>query len=161
MAILQDWFYRLRNFFRTHAQLRLEVEAMRSQLALFNNQVIDGKRPKPVITDSFRKRWVFFSQKLDLWKSALILVKPETVLHWHKRAFKCYWRRKSRGRPHTSIQTIALIKRIHRENPLLSPEKIYERMLDMNIADAPSPNIIAKYIHKPKRKPPSDRQQQS
>ncbi|TCX51734.1 MULTISPECIES: integrase core domain-containing protein [unclassified Dehalobacter] len=44
--------------------------------------------------------------------------------------------------------TIALIKRIHWENPLISPEKIHERLVNLGISDAPVPNTIAKYIGK-------------
>ncbi len=96
------------------------------------------------------------------WKSALFLVKPETVIGWHRKAFKFYWMIKSKksGRPKISRQTIALIKRIHKENPLLSPEKIYERLVDLTVIDAPSPNTISKYIPKI-RKPPSEKQKQS
>ena len=90
-----------------------------------------------------------------------MIVKPETVIRWHKTAFKIYWRRKSQGgRPKISPATIAFIKRIHRENPLLSPEKIYERLVDLNISDAPAPNTIAKYI-RDKCNPPSEKQKQS
>ncbi|MDQ2088172.1 hypothetical protein RBH29_17250 [Herbivorax sp. ANBcel31] len=67
---------------------------------------------------------------------------------------------KKRGRPKTSRKTIELIKRIHKENPLLSPEKTHERLVDFNITDAPSPNTIAKYIPEV-RKPPSEKQKQS
>jgi len=82
-------------------------------------------------------------------------------LGWHKKAFKLFWRRKSKGgRPKVSPTTIALIKRIHKENPTLSPEKIHERLIALNIADAPAPNTISKYIHVP-RKPSTAKQQQS
>lgn len=67
---------------------------------------------------------------------------------------------KKPGRPRISRQTIALIKRIHKENPLLSPEKIYERLIYLNISDAPVPNTIAKYIPKI-RKSPTEKQKQS
>ena len=96
-----------------------------------------------LIANRFRKLWVLISKCYFGWKDALILVKPETVIGWHKRAFKLYWRRKSKGgRPKISHTTIALIKRIHKDNPLLSPEKIHERLIMLNIADAPAPNTI-------------------
>jgi putative transposase len=56
--------------------------------------------------------------------------------------------------------TIALIKRIHKENPLLSPEKIHERLVALAVTDVPAPNTIAKYIPKI-HKPPSLKQKQS
>ncbi|WP_262174273.1 integrase core domain-containing protein [Saccharococcus sp. Marseille-Q5394] len=96
------------------------------------------------------------------WKEVLLIVRPETVIRWHRTAFKMYWSRLSKrnGRPAISKETIQLIKRIHKENPLLSPEKIHERMLVLGIKHTPAPNTIAKYLSVT-RKPPSDRQIQS
>jgi len=142
-------------------QKDLEILALRSQLAVLKQQLINHKKPKPRINDRFRKLWIFLSKVLSNWQSALALVKPETVLRWHRRAFKAYWRRKSQvGRPATTVATIALVKQIHRDNPTLSPEKIHERLIALNIVDAPAPNTIAKYI-RDKRKPPSEKQKQS
>ena len=80
------------------------------------------------------------------------------------RAIKLFRRNKSRkkGRPPLSREIINLIKRIHKESPLLSPYspgnpllpygnspcKIHERLVDLNISDALAPNTIAKYIPK-------------
>ena len=122
---------------------------LRNQLSLFEQQVISGKRPKPRVTPSFRVLMVIISKRFPGWKSALIIVKPETVIRWHKNCFKLFWKsisKKPYGRPIISNQTIALIKRIHKENPLLSPEKIHEQLVKLNIADAPAPNTIAKYF---------------
>ena len=159
------FFQILRNLIKTHfmssIQKDLQILALRSQLSVLQQQLINNKITKPRFDDRFRKLWVFLSKALPDWKSALMLVKPETVLRWHRRAFRLFWRRKSKGgRPSISPATIALIKRIYKENAMLSPEKIHERLLALNIADAPAPNTIAKYI-KEKRKPPTDNQRQS
>jgi transposase InsO family protein len=139
----------------------LEIIALRSQLAIFHCEIISRKTTKPRVNNLFRKLWVFLSQNLNNWQSALMIVKPETVIGWHKRAFKFYWRRKSKGgRPKISNATIALVRRIHKENPTLSPEKIHERLVALSIIDAPAPNTIAKYICN-KRKPPTEKQLQS
>jgi Holliday junction resolvasome RuvABC DNA-binding subunit len=79
------------------------------------------------------------------------------VNSWHKTAFKLFWKLKSKpGRPKISLKTIALIKRIHKENPLLSPEKIHDILVNLGVTDAP----IAKYIPNI-RKAPTDKQRQS
>ena len=65
-----------------------------------------------------------------------------------------------RRRPKISPATIALIKRIHAENPILSPEKIHKRLLALNISDAPAPNTIAKYL-RGTRPLPTAKQRQS
>ena len=139
-----------------------EIIALRSQVSLFNLQVIDKKIPKPTVTPAYRQLWVLLSKFYSRWKENLVIVKPETVIRWHKTAFKLYWMHKSkkRGRPKISMKTISLIKPIHKENPLLSLEKIHERLVDLNITDVPSPNTIAKYIPEV-RKPPSEKQKQS
>ena len=161
MSIFQLLFLFARLCFSSNAQDKLEIISLRSQLAFFKCEIADGKRTKPRGNNLFRRLWVFLSKNLTGWQSALVLVTPETVIGWHKRAFKHYWRHKSQGgRPKTSPETISLIKRLHAENPTLSPEKIHERLVALNIADAPAPNTIAKYIrHKPK--PPTEKQKQS
>jgi len=144
-----------------NSQLRLENVAFRIQLLAFQEKVINHKIPKPRVNNTFRLFWVLLSKIFPEWKSSLMIFKPETVIRWHKRLFRFYWRRKSKGgRPKISRATIALIKRIHKENPTLSPEKIYERLIDLNIADAPAPNTIVKYIKDP-RTPPTEKQRQS
>jgi transposase InsO family protein len=139
----------------------LEILALRSQLAIVQQRISARDTPKPRFTTAFRQLWVLLSKFFPRWKSALVLVKPETVIGWHKRAFKFYWRRKSKGgRPKISSVTIALIKRIHKENPTLSPEKIHERLLALNVIDTPAPNTIAKYI-RDKQTAPTEKQNQS
>jgi len=142
-------------------QKDLEIIALRSQLAIFQEQIINKKITRPNVTDRFRRLWVFLSKVYPQWKSALMLVQPDTVLRWHQEAFKRHWHSKSvGGRPTISKDTIALIKRIHKENPTLSPEKIHERLLDLNISDVPAPNTIAKYIRED-RVMPTEKQKQS
>jgi len=139
----------LRSFVKTNfmsgIQKDLEILALRSQLAMLQKHIISRKITKPRVTNRFRKLWIFLSRNMPGWKDVLILVKPETVIGWHKRAFRVYWRRKSNGgRPKVSPSAIALIKRIHRENQTHSPEKIHERLVALNVTDAPAPNTIAK-----------------
>ena len=161
MNILSFLYNFVKTLFKSDLQKDMEILALRSQLAVFQEQLTKQKITRPNVTDRFRRLWVFLSKVYPRWKDALILVKPETVIGWHKRAFKLFWRRKSKvGRPKISPATIALIKRIHRENPTLSPEKIHERLLDMNIADTPAPNTISKYIRAPHR-PSTEKQKQS
>jgi len=71
-----------------------------------------------------------------------------TVIRWHEAAAKKLWAQKSRkrGRPRISAEMIALIKQFNEDNPLLSPEKIYEKIRILGIADLPSPNTIRKYM---------------
>lgn len=154
--------YALRNTLRTRQALVTENLALRSQLALVEQQVRTGKRPKPPPTPAFRLLWVWLAKHWAGWRTALIVVKPETVIRWHRQGFRWYWARQSkpRGRPSISPATIALIKRIHRENPLWSPERIHDQLVSLGITDVPAPNTIAKYFPTT-RQPPSAQAQQS
>jgi putative transposase len=164
--ILRDWIkyfiWFVISALKSEVARNAEFVAMRSQLSLFQQSVINKKIPKPNCTHAFRQLWVLLSKFFSRWKSSLIVVKPETVIEWHKKAFKLFWTFKSRkkGRPQVPPDIIAMIKRIHKENPLLSPEKIYERLVNLNIKNVPCPNSIAKYIPET-RKPPSEKQVQS
>jgi putative transposase len=128
--------------------LEIENIAFRSQLSLFQQQTLNHKISKPRPTLAFRQLWVMISKLWPNWKSALLVVKPETVLSWHRIAFRFYWTRKSKhhGRPAIFHTTIALVKRIHLGNPLWSPERIHDQLINLGITDAPAPNTIAKYI---------------
>ena len=165
VSFVGDWLKLILCFFRTRlmsdVQKDLEILALRSQLSILQREVLNGKVKKPKLNFIFRQLWVILSKNFYNWKSSLIVVKPETVIGWHKTAFRFFWRLKSkkRGRAKISPQTISLIKRIHKENQLLSPEKIYERLVELAVTDAPSPNTIAKYIPDV-RKSPSDKQRQ-
>ncbi len=134
---------------------------LRSQLALFQQQTLNHKIPKPHPTPAFRQLWFFISKLWPDWKSSLLVVKPDTVIGWHRTAFCFYWAKKSKhcGRPAISQETIALIKRIHKENPLWPPERIHDQLMNLGITDMPAPNIIAKYLSI--QKPPSEKSLQS
>ena len=161
MFITKIIFGYIKDHFLSFEQLRLENAALRSQLAVFQEQLLNKKIPKPRCNNAFRLLWIFLSKHCTDWKSVLVIFQPDTVLRWHRRAFREYWQHKSRGgRPKISCATIEIIKRIHKENPTLSPEKIYERLVDLNVLDVPCPNTIAKYI-KPVKPEPSPKQRQS
>ncbi|WOV84720.1 integrase core domain-containing protein [Sporosarcina jeotgali] len=161
-----EWMRHLVHFillyFKSSQAVRMENIALRSQLALYVQRYEKEKLPSPTPTSVFRQLWVFLSKYLGNWKGLILVVQPATVIGWHRTAFKFYWRKKSKklGRPTISPATIHLIKRIHKDNPLLSPEKIHERLLALGIEKTPAPNTIAKYLPTTK-KPPSQRQLQS
>ena len=142
-------------------ELNLKLIAILSQLALFDQKISNNKIPKPRADDSFRALWIFLSEHLDDWKKNLV-VTPETVIRWQRTLATCHWAEKSRkrGRPPISREIIIMIKQIHKENPLLSPEKIREQLINQNITDVPSANTIRKYLPETK-KTPTEKQLQS
>ncbi len=97
--------------------LLIENLALRQQLAIMKQHV---KRPKIKIRD--RIFWVFLSRVWKDWKSVLIVVKPETVIRWHRKGFKLFWTFKSRkhrvGRPSIAPEIRKLIQDMAMANPL-------------------------------------------
>ncbi len=88
----------LRSLFLRREALVLENLALRQQLAAYKRA---GKRPRLRMLD--RAFWVGLSKLWRKWSTALVIVKPETVIRWHRQGFKLYWRWRSRpkrlGRP--------------------------------------------------------------
>jgi len=76
----------------------MENFALRHQLNIYKR-----KNKKPKLKNFDRIVLVWISKIWSNWKSALIIVEPETLIEWHKKGFKLYWRQKSRrvGRPTT------------------------------------------------------------
>ena len=90
------------------------------------------------------------------WKSALLIVKPETVIGWHRKAFRLYWTWKSRirrpGRPTVSQDDRDLIRKISIANPIWGAPWIQVELLKLGIEV--SETTVAKYMVR-HRKPPS------
>ena len=76
---------------RTHTNLALENLALRQQLALLRHR---SKRPRFGRLD--RAFWVWLSRRWAGWRKALYVVRPETVIRWHRQGFRGFWTWKSR-----------------------------------------------------------------
>jgi putative transposase len=88
--------------------------ALRQQLAVYLH-----RHPTPRVSPLDRAFGLTLSRIWPHWRSALILVRPETVIRWHRRALRGYWRwisKRGPGRPPTSEETKALIVRMATEN---------------------------------------------
>ena len=93
--VLADGFSFLRLAVASPAALRAEILFLRKQLAFYEGRQTQPRR----LTDGARASLVFWSRLFD-WKDALVIVKPETLIGWHRKGFKLFWRWKSRaGRP--------------------------------------------------------------
>lgn len=101
----------------TAADLVKSKEQLIMENALLRQQVIVLKRQvaRPQLTAKDRSLLVVLASRVRDWKNALLMVKPDTVLRWHRQGFKLFWRRKSKGKtrkPRISEETIALIKQM-------------------------------------------------
>ncbi len=142
-----------RSQFRTRAALQAEVFALRHQLLVLERQRA-GRRV--LLGASDRLMWVWLSKLWPGWRSALILVQPETVLRWHRQGFRLYWRWKSRpnrpGRPPITDEVRHLILEMHRANPTWGAPRIHGELLKLGFTLAQS--TVSKYLPR-HRKPPS------
>jgi transposase InsO family protein len=120
------------SLFKNHSALAMENLALRQQLSIYRHS---KKRPKIRLGD--RLFWILTSRYWKKWKNALIIVKPETVIGWHRKGFKLYWTWKSRkrgpGRPKISIEIRRLIKAMANENPTWGAPRIHGELLTLGI----------------------------
>src|SRR3979490_1064801 len=107
----------LSSIFRSRAALELENLALRHQIGVLQRSA----RKRPKLTSGDRLLWICLSRLWRDWRSALAIVKPETVVAWHRAGFRWFWtwkvRRGQPGRPVISREVQDLIRKICRENP--------------------------------------------
>jgi putative transposase len=134
------WF--LRAVFRSHGAVVLENLALRQQLATYSR---GGKRPQ--VKPEERLFWAVLSRVWPGWRSALLMVKPATVIAWHQRLSRGYWRWRSRqpGRPRIPAEHIALIRRISTDHPEWGENKIAEE-LAVKLGVRHSTSTIRRYM---------------
>ncbi len=151
-AVFSSLLSTLFSCFRTRASMQIEILALRHQLAVLQRSA--KKRPSLGAAD--RVLWVWLSRVLAQWRSALALVKPETVIAWHRKGFRLYWTWKSRagktGRPSVSREVRELIREMSRANPLWGAPRIHGELLKLGVEISQA--TVAKYMAR-KRKPPS------
>ena len=138
---------------RTQAALQAEILALRHQLIVLQRT---QKKKRLILHAADRWLWVWLSRLWSGWRSALVIVKPATVVAWHRQAFRWYWTWKVRhgriGRPSISKETRDLIRSISRDNPLWGSPRIHGELLKLGINVSQA--SVAKYMVRP-RKPPS------
>ena len=95
LALIRDAFEWLRLSVRSTHSIKAENPFLRRQLSLYIERGVKPRRIDPVT----RVRLVLLSRFFD-WREAMVVVRPETLLRWHRSAWKLLWRLKSRpGRP--------------------------------------------------------------
>ena len=133
------------------AVLAARLMAAESQLAVGLNGSGGGRRRRRQFSPAFRILWVVLSKLLDGWEDLVHLMRPETVKSWHTRAFRLFWRWRSRpGRPPLYSEMQQLIRQMSAENPLWGPDRIRDTLLLLGY-DAPCARTIRKYMVKPRK----------
>jgi putative transposase len=125
---------------RSRSALLAENLFLRKQLAFYQEHQARPRR----LTDAARLSLVFWSKFCD-WRSALVIVKPETVIGWHQRGFKLLWKLKSRpGRPRLPKDIRQLIARMVEENPTWGQCRIADE-LALKLGIKVSPRTVRAY----------------
>ena len=117
--------------FRSRAALELKLIALQHQLAVLRRQ-----RPgRPQLSSLDRLLWVWLYQIWPQVIDTMVLVKPATLVEWHRKGFRLYWLWRSRrpGRPKTGAEIRDLIRRMSRANPLWGAPRIHGELLKLGI----------------------------
>jgi putative transposase len=141
----------LNSTLKERRDLALENLALRQQLAVLKRS---GKRL--AIKKRDRVFWVWLSRFWREWRESLVIVKPETVVGWHRKSFRLYWTKLSRrrygGRPTVDPKVKVLIEQMAQANPLWGAPRIHGELLKLGIEV--SERTVSRLMPR-SRKPPS------
>jgi putative transposase len=127
--------------FRSRRSIEKENLFLRRQLALYVERGVRPRRVDPATRITLALLSRFFN-----WRDALVVVRPETMIRWHRAGWKLFWRLKSQpGRPPIPKQIQALIRRMGRENPSWGEERIANELL-LKLGIQVSPRTVRKYL---------------
>jgi hypothetical protein len=137
----------IRAFFVTRHRLALEAAALRQQIVVFKR-----KQPRPRLGRMDRLFWTTLRRVYSGWTDALIIVKPETVVSWHRAGFRLFWRWRSRqsGRPQVSSEIRELIRRMKAENPGWGAPRIHGELLQLGFRV--SEPTVSRYLQRIRRR---------
>ena len=141
----------IRSSLKNRTELALENLALRQQLAILNR-----KRPQPRLRKRDRLFWACLSAIWQKWRESLIVVKPETVVRWHRKGFALYWKHLSKqngaGRPGTGKDIRDLVRKMANANPTWGSPRVHGELQKLGIKI--SQRTVARLMPR-KRKPPS------
>jgi putative transposase len=142
----------LRLAFRSSQSIQAENLFLRRQLALYIERGVKPRRIDPAT----RIGLTLLSRLFD-WRDALAVVRPETLIRWHRSGWKLFWRLKSRpGRPPIPSELQKIIRRIASENPSWGEERIANELL-LKIGIRVSSRTVNKYLpRRPRGRPIGD-----
>ena len=115
-------------------QIKDSASARRSCFSESSWKYSLARPPRPRLRPSDRFFFSIMTDLFDSWKETLLVVKPETVIRWHRQSFRLFWKWKSRseaGRPKIPQAQIDLIKQMANDNPLWGAPRIHGEMLKL------------------------------
>ena len=136
---------------RGHRAVALENVALRQQLAVFQRT---ARRPQLRTRD--RLFWVLLAKAWPKWRTALIVVRPDTVVRWHRQWLRRRWTQRSvhvrPGRPSTAAAIRTLVNKMGAANPLWGAPRIHGELVKLGIAV--SERTVSRLLRR-RRRPPS------
>jgi hypothetical protein len=137
--------------FRSHERLKAEILILRHQL-----NILHRKAPKRLrLSGGDRALFVWLYRRFPDIGNATTIVRPETIIRWHRMGFRAWWRWKSHnpgGRPGIDQEPRDLVRRMCKENPLWGAPRIHGELLKLGFDVAQS--TVSKYMLR-RRGPPS------
>src|SRR6202140_1461232 len=134
------------SFLRSSRALRAENLVLRKQLASCIERGIKPRR----VDHATRVSLALFTRLFD-WRDTVVIVRPATIVRWHRMGWRIFWRWKCRApRPPIPSELRSLIRRMATENPLWGEERIANELL-VKLGIRVSPRTVGKYM--PKRPP--------
>ena len=135
--------HKIIEIFADRAALHTEILALRQQVSVLKRQ-----RPRPSLRKADRVFWVILSCLWPGWRHALVIVRPETVIGWHRKGFRLFWTWKSRrrkpGRPPVSREIRYLVRRMSRENTRWGAPRIHGELLKLGFSISQA--AVSKYM---------------
>src|SRR5271170_7306830 len=144
VLLIQDAVRYLRLGTRSSAALKAEYLFLRKQLALYLE-----RKAKPRRADDATRLSLALLSRLFVWKAALVIVRPETLIRWHRKGFRLFWRYKSKplGRSRIPAELREVISEMARSNPTWGEERIAAELL-LKLGVGLSPRTVRRYLPK-------------
>jgi hypothetical protein len=137
--------------FRSKSSLEAENAALRQQIIVLRRKL----RGRVKLSNADRLFFVWLYRLFPSISRAMLIIRPDTLVRWHRAGFRLYWRWKSRGhvgRPRVEYELRALIRQMSAQNTLWGAPRIHGELLKLGFDVAQS--TVAKYMVK-RRGPPS------
>jgi hypothetical protein len=146
-AVFLDALTFIRLCVRPTTTVAAENLFLRKQLGLFMERKVKPRRA----TDAIRFTMARLSRLFD-WQTALTIVKPDTLIRWHRGGFRLFWKWKSRprGRPPVPANVQKLIKEMAINNPTWGEERIAD---ELSLKIRVSPRTVRRYMPKSPQRP--------
>ena len=133
-----------------HRSVALENLALRQQLAVFKRTVRHSQ-----LRHRDRLFWMLLANAWQDWRTALIVVHPDTVERWHRQWLRRQWTRRSArgrsGRPSTTAIIRTLVMKIAAANPLWGAPRIHGELGKLGLAV--SERTVSRLVRRPRRPP--------